>query len=61
MALHKHGSSHKSKRSSGHKSKGGSTKSKRQVRFLLSKVSPLSAKEKAKLKRELHSGAVKVK
>jgi len=36
-------------------------KSKKQVGLLLSKGSPLSAKQKAKLKRELHSGAVKVK
>jgi len=37
------------------------TKSRKQVGLLLSKNSPLSAKQKAKLKRELHSGAVKVK
>jgi hypothetical protein len=37
------------------------TKSKRQVRFLLSKVSPLTSAQKAELKRELHSGAVKIK
>ncbi len=38
------------------------TKSKKQVGFLLSdKVSPLSDKQKEKLKRELHSGKVKVK
>ncbi len=37
-------------------------KSKRQVGFLLSdKVSPLSGKQKAKLKKELHEGKVKVK
>lgn len=37
-------------------------KSRRQVGFLLSdKVSPLTEAQKAKLKRELHSGAVKVK
>lgn len=36
-------------------------KSKRQVGYLLSKGSPLKPKQKAKLKRELHSGAVKVK
>jgi len=35
-------------------------KSKRQVAYLLSKVSPLSSKEQAKLKKELHTGAVKV-
>lgn len=37
------------------------TKSKRQVAFLLSSGSPLSATEKAKLRRELKSGKVKVK
>jgi hypothetical protein len=37
------------------------TKSKKQVGYLLSKVSPLTSKEQAKLKRELHSGKVKVK
>ncbi len=37
------------------------TKSKKQVGYLLSKGSPLSDKQKAKLKKELHSGAVKVK
>lgn len=36
-------------------------KSRRQVGYLLSSGSPLSDKQKAKLKRELHSGAVKVK
>lgn len=37
-------------------------KSRKQVGFLLSdKVSPLTDRQKAKLKRELHSGAVKVK
>jgi hypothetical protein len=36
------------------------TKSARQVRFLLSKVSPLTADQKAELQRELHSGAVKI-
>jgi hypothetical protein len=36
-------------------------KSKRQVRFLLSKGSPLSGVQKNKLKGELHSGAVKIK
>jgi hypothetical protein len=35
-------------------------KSKRQVAYLLSKVSPLSGKEQGKLKKELHTGAVKV-
>jgi hypothetical protein len=37
------------------------TKSKKQVGLLLSKASPLSSSQKAKLKRELHSGKVKVK
>jgi hypothetical protein len=37
------------------------TKSKKQVRYLLSKVSPLSSTQQNKLKKELHSGAVKVK
>lgn len=37
------------------------TKSMKQVGFLLSKGSPLSKPEQAKLKREIHSGAVKVK
>ena len=36
-------------------------KSKRQVGYLLSSGSPLTDEQKAKLKRELHSGAVKVK
>ena len=36
------------------------TKSKKQVGYLLSKGSPLSEKQKTKLKGELHSGAVKV-
>lgn len=37
------------------------TKSKKQIGFLLSnKVSPLSAKQKGKLKSELHKGSVKV-
>lgn len=36
-------------------------KSKRQVRYLLSSGSPLTDKQKSKLKGELHSGAVKVK
>jgi hypothetical protein len=35
-------------------------KTQKQVAYLLSKVSPLSAKQEGKLKRELHSGAVKV-
>jgi len=37
------------------------TKSKKQVGLLLSKASPLKPAQKAKLKKELHSGAVKVK
>jgi hypothetical protein len=38
------------------------TKSKKQVGYLLSnKVSPLTSKQKKKLKKELHSGEVKVK
>jgi hypothetical protein len=37
------------------------TKSKKQVGYLLSKGSPLSKGQQSKLKRELHSGAVKVK
>ena len=37
------------------------SKSKKQVAYLLSKVSPLSKKKQGKLKDELHSGAVKVK
>lgn len=37
------------------------TKSQKQVAYLLSKVSPLSDKEQSKLKKELHSGAVKIK
>lgn len=41
--------------------RGAKTKSKRQVGFLLSSGSPLSGGQKAKLKRELHSGAVRVK
>jgi hypothetical protein len=36
------------------------TKSKKQVAYLLSKVSPLSNKQQGKLKRELHTGKVKV-
>jgi hypothetical protein len=42
-------------------SRGSKTKSKRQVGLLLSKNSPLSNKQQAKLKRELHSGKVRVK
>jgi hypothetical protein len=37
------------------------SKSKKQVAYLLSKVSPLSKKQQGKLKSELHSGDVKVK
>lgn len=36
-------------------------KSQRQVRYLLSSGSPLTDEQKAKLKRELHSGAVTIK
>ena len=44
-----------------HGRKGAKTKSKKQVGFLLSKGSPLKPGQKSKLKRELHSGKVKVK
>jgi len=37
------------------------TKSKKQVGYLLSNGSPLTPKQKKKLKHELHSGAVKVR
>ncbi len=37
------------------------TKSKKQVGYLLSSGSPLTSTQKLKLKRELHSGSVKVK
>jgi hypothetical protein len=37
------------------------TKTQKQVAYLLSKVSPLSGKEQGKLKKELHSGDVKIK
>ena len=37
------------------------TKSRKQVRFLLSKGSTLTAKQKAKLKRELKSRKVRIK
>jgi len=40
---------------------GKKTKSKRQVGKLLGKGSPLTKREQDKLKRELHSGKVKVK
>lgn len=43
------------------KHRGAKQKSRRQVGYLLSSGSPLSAGQKAKLKRELHSGAVKIK
>ncbi len=44
------------------KSSGPKVKSQKQVGFLLSdKVSPLTGPQKAKLKRELHEGKVKVK
>jgi hypothetical protein len=42
------------------KKKGKKTKSKKQVGYLLSKGSPLSGKQKEKLKGELHRGSVKV-
>lgn len=41
--------------------KSKKTKSARQVRFLLSKGSPLSTAKKGKLKKELHTGKVKIK
>ncbi len=44
----------RARKSTGHKSK-------KQVGLLLSGGSPLSLAQKAKLKRELHSGKVKVK
>jgi hypothetical protein len=37
------------------------TKTQKQVAYLLSNVSPLSGKEQGKLKKELHSGDVKIK
>lgn len=43
------------------KRKGQKTKSARQVRFLLSKGSPLSMSKKGKFKKELHAGKVKIK
>lgn len=43
------------------KRRGVKRKSRRQVRFLLSKVSPLTGGEKHELESELHSGEVKVK
>lgn len=39
---------------------GSSSKSNKQVRYLLSKVSPLKEAQKEKLLKELHSGKVKV-
>lgn len=56
--MSKHGpkSSHRSPKRS-----GARIKSKKQVGLLLSKGSPLSMKQKAKLKRELHAKVVKVK
>lgn len=41
--------------------KGMHTKSKKQVGYLLSKGSSLSMHQQMKLKRELHSGEVKVR
>lgn len=35
-------------------------KSERQVRYLLSKVSPLSRDQRERLERELHTGKVKI-
>lgn len=43
------------------KSKSRSRKSMKQVKYLLSKGSPLTGAQKDKLKGELHSGAVKIK
>lgn len=43
------------------KKKHQKTKSKKQVGYLLSKGSPLSGKQKKKLKHELHTKKVKVK
>lgn len=40
---------------------GPKKKTQKQIRFLLSKVSPLSKKEKDKLKRELKKGEVVIK
>ena len=37
------------------------TKTLKQTRYLLSKVSPLTSEQQKKLKSELHSGTVKVK
>jgi hypothetical protein len=37
------------------------TKSKKQVGYLLSRGSPLTNKQQTKLKKELHTGKVKVK
>ena len=37
------------------------TKTQKQIAYLLSKVSPLTGKQKNKLKKELTSGAVRVK
>jgi hypothetical protein len=41
--------------------RGTKTKSRRQVGLLLSKNSPLTTSQQAKLKRELHKGKVKVR
>jgi hypothetical protein len=40
--------------------KSDKTKSKKQVAYLLSKASPLTKKQQGKMKKELHSGDVKV-
>lgn len=42
------------------KGKGSKIKSARQVRFLMSKGSPLTVEQKQKLIDELHSGAVRM-
>ena len=42
-------------------SKGAKTKSLKQVRYLLSSVSPLTEKQQDKLRRELRTGKVRVK
>lgn len=40
---------------------GQKFKSQQQVKYLLSKVSPLTEEQKSKLKNELHKGQVKIK
>ena len=44
-----------------HGKKGAKSKSRKEVGYLLGKGSPLKPVQKSKLKRELHSGKVKVK